>query len=174
MLIRFPCFTFLLLAAIAVTISSCSNSGLSTITSSPKAAVIDRTDSNSPINTDSARVTPSPTTPSTTYGRASYKEIPLTDVSPLTGNDPKALALKAFTSSQDASQSPQVEVTKPAGNTVVVIISQLGLYDDSVAGIRYWVELSQTGQPWKIVWAGSQVKCQPGRGHQDWSVENCV
>ncbi len=173
MLIRFPSVTFLLLAAIAVTISSCSNSGVSTITSSPKSAVITPTEIDSPIKTDSARATPSPI-PNTTYGRASYKEIPLNDVSPLTGSDPKTLALKAFTPSQDASQSAQVEVTKPAGNTVAVIITQLGLYDDSVAGIKYWVELNKTDRQWRIVWAGYQVKCQPARGHQDWSIENCV
>lgn len=173
MLIRFRSVNLSLLAAIAFTISSCSNSGVSTITTSPQSTVISQTDINPPINTDLAQVTPSPI-PRSTSGRASYQEIPLTDVSPLTGRDPKALALKAFTSSQDASQSPQVEVTQPVGNTVTVIISQLGLYDDSVVGIRYWVELIQTGEQWKIVWAGSQVKCQPGRGHQDWSVQNCL
>lgn len=173
MLIRFPSVTFSLLAASAVTISSCSNYGVSTISTSPKSPVISQTGIDPPINQDLAQVTPFPI-PSNIYGRASYKEIPLTDVSPLTGKEPKALALKAFTSSQDASQSPQVEVTKPVGNTITVIISQLGLYDDSVVGIRYWVELVQTGEQWKIVWAGSQVKCQLGRGHQDWSVQNCL
>lgn len=105
-------------------------------------------------------------------GRTGYEPISLASISsPLTGNDPKAVAVQAFKSSEPVSQ--RVEVSRPATNKAVVIVTQIGLQDDSVAGIRYRVELAQTGQQWKIVWVGSQVKCQSGRGHQNWSSELC-
>lgn len=107
--------------------------------------------------------------------RTSYREIPLGNISsPLTGNNPRTVALRAFTYSQDAPRSQQVQVSRPTANTAVVMITKMGLEDDSVAGIRYRVELRRTGQQWRIVWAGSQTRCQARRGHQNWSRQLCV
>ena len=106
--------------------------------------------------------------------RANYKQIPLGNISsPLTGNDPKRVALRAFPSPEPPA-TQQVTLNKPTANKAVAIITQMDLEDDSVRGIRYWVELDRTGQQWKIVWVGYQVRCRQGRGHQNWSPVNCI
>jgi len=115
--------------------------------------------------------------------REDYKPIGLSeiaDANALRGNDPKAIALSAFGKTELEGGSRDVTVDYPQPNLAVVIITQMGLADDSVRGIRYRAELmpttksSQAGNQWEIVWAGSQVTCQPGRGHQDWSTKLCL
>jgi hypothetical protein len=119
--------------------------------------------------------------PAQQTNRANYKFIPLETIkSSQQGNDPGAIALEAFSSMESESRLRELRVEYPQPNLAVVIITQTGLLDDSIAGIRYRVEListsesAQTGKEWKIVWAGWQVKCYPGRGHQDWSTKECV
>lgn len=118
----------------------------------------------------------------TSIDRAKYKLIQLKDISsssPLKGKDPKEVALKAFGNVQSEGGSQDVRVNYPQPNKAVVTITQLGVADASVGGIQYRAEFSSTPQStqsspqWEMVWAGSQVKCRPGRGHQDWSTENC-
>jgi len=105
--------------------------------------------------------------------RVGYEPVSLSSISaPLTGNDPKQLAIKAF-ATFDPIGTQQVQVTRPATNQAVVMLAFIGVGDDSVQGMKYRVELKRTGQQWKIVWAGYQVKCQPGRGHQNWSTQRC-
>ncbi len=33
--------------------------------------------------------------------------------------------------------------------------------------------LKRNQNKWEIVWVGEQYKCQPNRGHQDWSGSVC-
>jgi hypothetical protein len=114
--------------------------------------------------------------------RENYKPISLTKIADgkaLAGNDPKAIALSAFGNVESEGGSRDVTVDYPQPNQAIVTITQTGVADDSVGAIRYRVELqpeksAQTGKQWEIVWAGSQVKCHPGRGHQDWSTELCL
>jgi len=113
--------------------------------------------------------------------RANYKSIPLETInSSQQGSDPRAIALEAFGNIESEGGLREVRVEYPQPNLAIVTIIQTGVLDDSIAGIRYRVELlptvesAQTGKEWKIVWAGSQVKCYPGRGHQDWSTKECV
>jgi hypothetical protein len=114
--------------------------------------------------------------------RENYKPISLTkiaDAKAIAGNDPKAIALSAFGNVESEGGSRDVTVDYPQPNQAIVTITQTGVADDSVGAIRYRVELqpeksAQTGKQWEIVWAGSQVKCHPGRGHQDWSTELCL
>ncbi len=116
--------------------------------------------------------------------RENYKAISLPEISDanaLIGNDPKAIALSAFgkTDTQEVG-SREVKVDYPQTNRAVVTITHVGVADDSVRGIRYRAELVPTtkstraDKQWEIVWAGSQVTCQQGRGHQDWSTELCL
>ncbi|MEW6493949.1 MAG: hypothetical protein AB1589_15770 [Cyanobacteriota bacterium] len=114
--------------------------------------------------------------------RENYKPIALsqfTDRNTLIGNDPKAIALAAFGDIDSEGGSRDVSVKYPQSDRAIVLITQTGVADDSVRGMRYLVELapiakaSQTGKQWEIVWAGSQFTCQPGRGHQDWSTQLC-
>jgi hypothetical protein len=114
--------------------------------------------------------------------RENYKPIPLTQLAKsnsLSGDDPKAVSMTAFGEMNLEGGSPDVQVEYPQPNQAVVTITQIGLADDSVRGIRYRAELvpttkpSQAGKQWEMVWAGSQFTCQPGRGHRDWSTELC-
>ncbi len=114
--------------------------------------------------------------------RENYKPISLASVAdgkPLTGSNPKAIAVSTFGNIESEGGSQQVTVDYPQSERAIVTITQTGVADDSVGGIRHRVELQQTPSAqtqtqWKIVWAGSQVKCHPGRGHQDWSKELCL
>ncbi len=114
--------------------------------------------------------------------RENYKAIALEKIASadaLIGNDPKAIALSVFGKTESEGGSRDVKVYYPQPNQAVVIITQIGVADDSIRGIRYRTEFrtrskpSSTSKQWKMVWAGSQVTCQPGRGHQDWSAELC-
>jgi hypothetical protein len=103
----------------------------------------------------------------------------MADTAAVVGNDPKEIALSAFGNIESEGGIRDVKVDYPQPNQAVVTITQTGVADDSVGGIRYRVELRQnkevpTGRQWEIVWAGSQVKCHQGRGHQDWSMELCL
>lgn len=145
-----------------------------------------------PVKSPSPLVTPTPilsqdkskvktSTASVKVNRENYKPIALTQLTKneaLTGEEPKAIALAAFGDVDSEGGSRDVKVEYPQPDRAVVIITQTGVADDSVRAIRYRAELvptskSQTGKQWKIVWAGSQFTCQPGRGHQDWSMKLC-
>jgi hypothetical protein len=167
---------------IAIMLSACNEiaerSGQTTMTVSP-----------SPVNQPSETLNQNPavekTTTTTQTERQNYKPISLFEIAHTegrVGSDPKALALSAFgnTETETEGGSRQVTVDYPQPNQAVVIITQLGVADDSVRGIKYRAEFvpttksTQTHKQWEIVWAGSQVTCQPERGHQDWSKELCL
>lgn len=113
--------------------------------------------------------------------RQNYKSISLTEIAPkaLVGTNPKTVALSAFGNIESEEGSQDVSVDYPQRDRAIVTITHTGVADDSIGAIRYRVELqqnptAQASKQWKIVWAGSQVKCHPGRGHQDWSTERCL
>jgi hypothetical protein len=118
--------------------------------------------------------------PNTQAERANYQAVPLdriTKSQALKGSEPKAMALLAFGDIESRSRDVQVEQPQP--NQAIVTITQTGVADDSVRGIKYRAEFTPTDESaptskqWKMVWAGSQYQCQVGRGHQDWSTEKC-
>lgn len=114
--------------------------------------------------------------------RENYKLISLEKTAnpdALRGNDPKAIALSAFGTIESEGGRQEVTVDYPQADYAIVSIIQTGVADDSVGAIKRRVELrqkqsSQATQQWEVIWAGSQVKCHPGRGHQDWSTELCL
>jgi hypothetical protein len=117
----------------------------------------------------------------TSAARQNYKSISLAEIAPnaLVGNEPKGIALSAFGNIESEGGSQDVTVDYPQRDRAIVTITQTGVADDSIRAIRYRVELlrnqsAQASKQWKIVWAGSQVKCHPGRGHQDWSTKLCL
>jgi hypothetical protein len=139
----------------------------------------------------SLRANPSPVPPSSLTAqlvsdripaeRQNYQPISLAQFAPnaLVGTNPKAIALSAFGNIESEGGSQGVTVDYPQRDRAIVTITQTGVADDSIGAIRYRVELqqnptAQAGKPWKILWAGSQVKCHPERGHQDWSTERCL
>lgn len=113
--------------------------------------------------------------------RAGYQAIALAKLGKgdqLKGSDPKAIALRLFrnTEPERGKSEITVETNYPRA---VAIVTQIGIGDDSIRSIRYRAEFTATSatvppdQEWTMVWAGSQFKCQPGRGHQDWSSKLC-
>jgi len=124
----------------------------------------------------------SSTTANSQVQRENYKAISLdkiADADSIVGNDPKSVALSAFGNIDSEGGSRNVTIDYPQSQRAIVTITQTGVADDSVGAIKHRVELqqtksAQTDQQWKVVWAGSQVKCHPGRGHQDWSTELCL
>lgn len=139
----------------------------------------------------SLRANPSPIPPSSLTAqlvsdripteRQNYKPISLAEFAPntLVGANPKAIALSVFGNIESEGGSQEVTVNYPQRERAIVMITQTGVADDSIGAIRYRVELqqnqtAQASKQWEIVWAGSQVKCHPERGHQDWSTERCL
>jgi hypothetical protein len=183
--------SLVLLASVALTLSACNrvSVGSRNIEGNHSKPIPEVT---TPVKSPSPILTPTPilsqdttkdkaSTASVKVNRENYKPIALTQLTKneaLTGEEPKAIALAAFGDVDSEGGSRDVKVEYPQPDRAVVIITQTGVADDSVRAIRYRAELvptskSQTGKQWKIVWAGSQFTCQPGRGHQDWSMKLC-
>lgn len=101
------------------------------------------------------------------------EQIPVAD---RTGTDPLNLALGAVSVRSGAPVAiemlPTPTVESPDG--AIVTLTERGVLDDSIAGIRYRFDLRRMGEQWEIRRAGRQVQCQPGRGHQDWSAAACI
>ena len=113
--------------------------------------------------------------------REGYKAIALGKLGKsdqLQGSDPKAIALRLFRNTEPEAGKSEISVETNYPRAVA-IVTQVGIGDDSIRSIRYRAEFLATSntvpsdQVWTLVWAGSQFKCQPGRGHQDWSSKLC-
>lgn len=95
------------------------------------------------------------------------------------GEDPETVALVGVVPLQSLSDEPgnpevMTEVVEAGGDRQIIRITVNGLRDDSIQGERFWVELAPySTDQWKVVWAGAQQRCYPGRGSQDWGVELC-
>ena len=92
-----------------------------------------------------------------------------------TGTDPLTMALAVVAPS--AGRPLDIEVL-PSGSAeapsrVIVTIDRSGLLDDSVAAFRDRFDFAAQDGQWAMVKAGRQFRCQPGRGHQDWSADLC-
>ena len=65
--------------------------------------------------------------------------------------------------------------TQPVAGGAVVTVTLDGLLDDSVAAVRYAFEMTAApGAPMRITTGTWAQRCQPDRGHQDFSTELCV
>lgn len=113
--------------------------------------------------------------------REDYKAIALAKLgkgNELQGSTPKAIALRLFGNTKPESGKSEISI-ETNFPSAVAIVTQTGIADDSVRSIRYRAEFIATSatvppdQTWSLVWAGSQFKCQQGRGHQDWSSKLC-
>jgi hypothetical protein len=55
-----------------------------------------------------------------------------------------------------------------------VVVELDGLLDDSVRAQRWTLELESAGDVYRLVAARRALRCQPGRGHEDFSAEPCA
>lgn len=83
---------------------------------------------------------------------------------------PKEVAARLFAkeTETEGKQSEQILIEYPNNNGAIITYTVVGLADDSLAGVRYRIELKRNADIWRIAWVGQQTKCKPGRGHQDW------
>ena len=68
-----------------------------------------------------------------------------------------------------------VEVLERSAGEAVVLVTAYDLYDDSVRDERLRLLYRDNGVgTWELVDAGRQVRCQSGRGHEDWAGADCL
>ncbi len=67
----------------------------------------------------------------------------------------------------------EVEILSETSYEAVALVTATGLRDDSVRDERIRATYSPYGATWELVAAGRQTRCQPGRGHADWSDGLC-
>ena len=86
-----------------------------------------------------------------------------------TGTDPLDIAMTVAAVRTGAPVD--IEVLYGPGvespNQAMVTITEGGLLDDSLAGLRYRFDIINQNGQWTITRAGRQFRCQQGRGHQD-------
>lgn len=90
------------------------------------------------------------------------------------GPDPETVARTAFGRATDGQMPAIVEVLRQHGRVATVLVTLTDAADDSVRDQRTRVVLVRQADGWHIHAAGQQVRCQPGRGHAEWSAEFCV
>ncbi|MEB3355435.1 MAG: hypothetical protein VKK04_01720 [Synechococcales bacterium] len=111
--------------------------------------------------------------------RDDYRPFDITTLPPdadLTGNDPEAIALKIFGASEPTEGPYQEEIRVDDSNPEqpVVILTQMGLADDSVKGIKYRLDFEPaTQQEWRLTWAGQQYVCYRGSVGEEWQPDLC-
>ncbi len=88
---------------------------------------------------------------------------------------PNQVGVQLFRETEEIEgrKSETVSITYPTPNTAIIMHTEEGLADDSVAAMRHRLELQRRQNKWQIIWVGRQTKCQPGRGHQNWSSKLC-
>ena len=107
--------------------------------------------------------------------RAAYSEVTLPAEEELVGADPTQIALDVFGSTEpgEGNFTEEVVVVDESADQTLVALTQTGLADDSVNGMRYRLEFVPEGDQWRLDWAGRQVRCQAGRGSEDWTTDLC-
>ena len=90
--------------------------------------------------------------------------------------DPIAVALRLVGfPNPDETAPDQVSVFyQDPATTIVVVLQDPIVGDDSVAASEHRIELVKTGAIWEVTWAGGRYRCQPGRGQQDWQPDLCA
>ena len=74
-----------------------------------------------------------------------------------------------------SSRSFQATTAGESGDTATASLLADGLFDDSVRSRRFDLTLTRRADgTWRIDTAQWAQRCQPGRGHQDFSPELCV
>jgi hypothetical protein len=93
----------------------------------------------------------------------------------MSGEDPEALALAAVGPSEagEGNQETVVETLRLRESHAVVLVTTTNLTDDSVRDERLRVVLQHGDSGWVVLTVARQVRCQPGRGHTDWTPALC-
>ncbi len=114
-------------------------------------------------------------TPDYSEERSQYLEVANASAE-VTGADPVRMASEIFGAQGTTTEGnfeEEIVVSAQDENTTVILLTQTGLADDSVEGIRYRLEFTPKGDEWVLDWAGQQMRCRQGRGPQEWTTETC-
>jgi hypothetical protein len=124
--------------------------------------------------------TASPAGPPNAFDRAAYAPYALNRPFAVTtpvGASARAAALHvlgALGLRPDTSARKAVAVKATSPSAVAVRVAYDGLRDDSVAGMRYLVEMRRPRDGWVLRRIGVQYRCQAGRGHRGWAAARCL
>ncbi|HEX9951626.1 MAG TPA: hypothetical protein VGB53_07645 [Rubricoccaceae bacterium] len=107
---------------------------------------------------------------------ANVGPVAFADAAEAAGEDPEAVARMAYGPAEpgEGRQETSVETLLRRPRVAVVLVTTTGGGDDSVRDERMRVVLTRGPAGWRVHSAGRQVRCQPGRGHADWSAGFCV
>jgi hypothetical protein len=78
----------------------------------------------------------------------------------------------------DDADAPDVQIESDAGpeggGPAQVTVTLDRLLDDSIQTQRFVFDFTRQGETWRLDRGSWAQRCKPGRGHQDFSPENCV
>jgi hypothetical protein len=122
----------------------------------------------------SQAIDPGTASPFPDPGKSGFEQISL-PASGTVGSDPATVAQQLFgkPAPLEGRYSQEIRNLASASGQRVILFTQSGLADDSVRGTRHRLEFVTADGRWRLDWAGRQVSCWPGRGHEDWSTEAC-
>jgi len=105
-----------------------------------------------------------------------YRPLQIDNLTSLRNPDPRLLVIRAFghrdSAHPEGLQQERIVITY-ATPQALALLELIGMADDSVRSRRYSFVLALDGGSWRVVRAGSQWICQPGRGHQNWAATPC-
>lgn len=115
------------------------------------------------------------TAPVADPGRGAFEVTELQETGTV-GADPLSLARDLFGAREpmEGSYREEVEPLASSAQGQVVLFTQMDLPDDSVRGLRHRLEFLPEDGKWRLTWAGRQVLCRQGRGHEDWGTQPCL
>ena len=107
-------------------------------------------------------------------GRAAFESLAL-PANGSVGADPvdMAQALYGFAEPGEGRYTEETAILSVSPDRRVLLFTRLGLPDDSLRGQRYRLEFVPGADGWRLDWAGRQLTCWPGRGHEDWRTRFC-
>ncbi|MCF2971912.1 hypothetical protein L1047_11970 [Synechococcus sp. Nb3U1] len=82
--------------------------------------------------------------------------------------------LQRYRQEPEGRQGESLHIRYLPDQNAEMLITLEGLADDSVQGKRYRLEMAWTEAGWQVETVGSQQRCWPGRGQQNWSPQPCV
>lgn len=94
----------------------------------------------------------------------------------LTTITPQAVGMdlfERFAGGGEGRNSESLTIEYPSWDEAVVMVTIMGLADDSVNSQRFRIEFERNEPEWDMVSVGSQYRCQSGRGQQDWDSDLC-
>jgi hypothetical protein len=75
---------------------------------------------------------------------------------------------------QAAQMRTRAQSSPEGGGPTLVTVVADGLADDSVRATRHVLSFVPAGQEWRLKSAARTQRCQPGRGHQNFTSGDCV